>query len=85
MKVPASMLAITLNRPSGELTDATPRNRMVFVYDKLGIVRRYSCLEHPGTGASPGAVHLQGRRLLGWDVRPLKGIDYSLRASYGGV
>jgi hypothetical protein len=63
MIVLASMLAITLNRSSGALTDAIRRNRMVFVCDKWGIVRQHSCLEHLGTAASPGVAHLQGRRL----------------------
>ena len=58
---------------------------MVFVCDKLGIDRQYSCLEHLGTGASPGAAHLEGRRLRGWDVRSPEGIGCSHRASDGAV
>ena len=84
-KVLASMLAITLNRSFGALTDAIPRNLMVFVCDKLGIVRQYSCLGHPETAASPEAVHLPERKLLDCDVRSLEGIDYSLHASDGEV
>jgi hypothetical protein len=58
---------------------------MVSVCDKLGIGRQHSCLEHLGRGAGLGAAHLQVHKLLGWDVRLLEGIGYSLRASDGGV
>jgi hypothetical protein len=62
MKVLVIMLAITLNRSFGALTDAIRRNRMVFACDKLGIVRQCSSLEHLGTTAIRGAAHLLGRR-----------------------